>query len=339
MTDQDNTGTVSPETEQDTLHTEGDNLSTEDAIALLAQTPGEEVEEPLGYEDTEQQPAAEAPEKIAGLELENLSEDGWQEIADHLNSRGADRIAGLIKERSDLQAQLEDKPEQKEDPFARPSDPAKNPYHSVETVDELQKKAADVDEMIEWAEDLLDDNEDETGDSIIHEENEKEYTKAEIKGLLRTARKARKTHLVDRFRELQGKHQVSIQREQARQIAEEEFAWMKDENSPVRQRYEGVMSHPGLASLKDDFPEIPLVLAHAADSIHRSELKRNGNATSAPAQTKQTRMRPPANPSDGAAASAKQQAAPAKGLQALEQQFDETGNYHILEDILTLQSQ
>ena len=337
MTNQDESGIVSPETEQDTLNTESDNLSTEDAIALLAQAPEAETEDLADHEDSSQDPAAETPETIAGLDLENLTEDGWQQIADHLNSRGADRIAGLIKERSELQSKLEDRPEQQEDPFERPSDPAKNPYASVETVDELQAKAADVDEMIDWAEDLLDDNEDETGDSIIHQEGEKDYTKTEIRSLLRNARKARKVHLVNRFNELQGKQVVSMQREQARQLAEEEFAWMKDEQSPIRQRYEGVMSHPGLASLKEDFPEIPLVLAHAADSIHRSELKKNGNAPSAPA-SKQTRMRPPANPSDTAAAPAKQKSAPAKGLQALQQQYDESGDYHVLEEILALQS-
>ena len=339
MTTQDEAGTASPEEAQDALHTEVDHsLTPEQAIELLAQTPGEQAEEPLDHEDAEQQPEAEAPE-IAGIDLDNLPEESWQQIADHLNSRGADRIAGLIKERGELQARLEDKPQQQEDPFTRTSDPEKNPYHAVETVDELQKKAADVDEMIEWAEDLIDDNESESGDAIIHEEGEKEYSKQEIKGLLRSARKARKFHLVDRYQELQNRQVVSVQREQARQIAEEEFAWMKEAESPVRKRYEGVMSHPGLASLKEDFPEIPLVLAHAADSIHRSELKKTGTAVSTSAQPGQARMRPPANPSDGTAAPAKQMAAPAKGLQALEAQFDETGNYHVLEEILTLQSQ
>ena len=114
---------------------------------------------------------------------------------------------------------------------------------------------------------------------------------------------------------------------------------MKEEDSPIRQRYEGVMNHPGLAALKDDFPEIPLVLAHAADSIHRSELKKNGKAAQATATPQQTRMRPPANPSSSAAAPAKHKAAPAKALQSLEAQYNETGDYHVLEEILALQSQ
>lgn len=335
MIDQDNAEIVSS-AENDTLHTEeNDNLSPEDAVALLAQAPEEEAEEQEGVEDTDPDYEADDSE-IAGLFLDDLDEDGWQHIAEHLNSRGADRIAGLIKERSELRAKLDQEPEQKEDPFERPSDPAKNPYSSVDTVEELQQKAADVDGMIEWAEDLLDDNEDETGDSIIHQEGEKEYTKTEIRSLLRNARKARKTHLVNRFNELQGKQVVTMQRQQARQLAEEEFAWMKDESSPVRQRYEGVMSHPGLAALKDSFPEIPLVLAHAADSIHRSELKNTGKA--APPTAKQNRMRPPANPSATAAAPAKQATATPPGLQALEAQYEESGDYHVLEEILALQN-
>ena len=129
MTNQDEAGIVSP-AENDTLNTESDNLSPEDAIALLAQAPEAETEDLADHEDSSQDPAAETPETIAGLDLENLTEDGWQQIADHLNSRGADRIAGLIKERSELQAKLEDRPEQQEDPSERPSDPAKNHYSS-----------------------------------------------------------------------------------------------------------------------------------------------------------------------------------------------------------------
>ena len=185
MTNQDEAGIVSP-AENDTLNTESDNLSPEDAIALLAQAPEAETEDLADNEDSSQDPAAETPETIAGLDVENLTADGWQQISDHLNSRGADRIAGLIKERSELQSKLEDRPEQQEDPFERPSDPAKNPYASVETVDELQQKAVDVDEMIDWAEDLLDDNEDETGDSIIHEEGEKEYNSVKMHNLSKT---------------------------------------------------------------------------------------------------------------------------------------------------------
>jgi len=325
---------VSPEQEQDTLqHTGDDNLSSEEAVALLAQTPEDKSEGEAGHENASQLSDEELTETVAGLELDNLTENDWQGIADHLNSRGADRIAGLIKERSELRSTLEAREKQTEDPLARPSDPETNPYREIETVEELQAKAAEVDEMIEWGEDLLEDNEDTHSDAIIHEEDSREYTKSEIKTMLRSARKARSTHLKNRYAELQGLQHIEAERQQARQIAEDEFPWMKEEENPIRQRYEGVMSHPGLQALKDAFPEIPLVLAHAADSIHRSEQRKQGKA---PTAKQPSRLRPPENPSAGTAAPAKQVPGPAKGLENLHQQFDSSGDYRVLEEILSL---
>ena len=338
MTDQDQSGTVSPEQEQDTLHTGDDNLSEAEAVALLAQTPEDQSEGEAGHENAEQLSDEGFTETtVAGLDLDNLTENEWQGIADHLNSRGADRIAGLIKERSELRSTIEARSKQEEDPLARPSDPDKNPYREVETVEDLQQKAAEVDEMIEWADNLLEENEDEHSDAIVHEEDGREYTLKEIKGLARSARKARSTHLKNRYGELQEKQVIAAERQQARQIAEDEFAWMKEEENPIRQRWEGVMSHPGLQALKDEFPEIPLVLAHAADSIHRSEQRKAGKGQTAKQQP-QSRMRPPEHPSAGTAAPAKQAPGPVKGLENLQTQFDQTGDYRILEEILTLQN-
>jgi len=337
MTDQDQSGTVSPEQEQDTSqeHTGDDSLSSEEAVALLAQTPEDNPEGMQGHENASQPHSEESTETVAGLDLNNLTENEWQGIADHLNSRGADRIAGLIKERSELRSTIEARTKKEEDPLARTSDPEANPYREIETVEELQAKAAEVDEMIEWGEDLLEDNEETHSDAVIHEEDSKEFTKSEIKGLLRSARKARKTHLKNRYIELQGLQLAETERQQSRQIAEDEFSWMKEEANPIRQRYEGVMAHPGLQALKDAFPEIPLVIAHAADSIHRSEQRKQGKAP-AKKQT-QNRMRPPENPSAGNARPAKQEATPARGLENLHQQFNSSGDYKVLEEILSLQ--
>ena len=337
MTEQDQPGPASPGTEEAAQHTGDDNLSAEDTVALLAQAPENESEGAAGHEDASQPSDEELTETVAGLDLDNLTENDWQGIADHLNSRGADRIAGLIKERSELRSALEAREKQEEDPLARPPDPESNPYREIETVEELQAKAAEVDEMIEWADNLTEENEDTHNDAIVHEEDGREYTLREIKSMLRSARKARSTHLKNRYQELQGLQQIEAERQQARQIAEDEFAWMKEEENPIRQRWEGVMAHPGLQALKDEFPEIPLVLAHAADSIHRSEQRKAGKAPTAKRQ--QSRMRPPENPSAGTAAPAKQVPGPAKGLEDLHQQFASTGNYKVLEEILSLQSE
>ena len=337
MTDQDQPGTASPGT-QDALHTEDDSLSAEDAVALLAQAPETNPLDDAGNQDAEQNPEEENLETVAGLDLNSLSENEWQGIADHLNSRGADRIAGLIKERSELRQALDAKSTQEEeDPLARPPEPEDNPYHEIETVEDLQAKAAEVDDMIEWADNLIEENEDTHSDSVVHEEDGKEYTLREIKSLRRNARKARTIHLKNRYHELQGLQQVEAQRQQARQLAEDEFAWMKEDGNPIRERYEGLMAHPGLVALKEQFPELGLVLAHAADSIHRSEQRKQGNAPGATKQTQGRRV-PPENPGSGTAAPARQAPAAPARLESLAKQFDSTGDHKVLEEILALNS-
>ena len=336
MTDQDQPGTASPGTE-DALHTGDDSLSASDAVSLLAQAPEDQLEEEVATEEVADSNEEDFSETVAGLDLDSLSEGEWQGIADHLNSRGADRIAGLIKERSELRQKLEAEDTQQEDPLARPPDPEDNPYREINTVEELQAKASEVDDMIEWADSLIEENDNTHSDSVVHEEDGKEYTLREIKGLRRNARKARTTHLKNRYEELQGLQQIEAQRMQARQIAENEFEWMKQEDSPIRQRWEGVMAHPGLQPLKSQFPELDLVLAHAADSIHRSEQRKQGKAPTA--KQARSRMRPPENPGSGTAAPARQAPSAPAGLESLTQQFDSTGNYKVLEEILSLSSE
>ena len=196
-------------------------------------------------------------------------------------------------------------------------------------------------EMVEWASELLDDHDDEHRDTVIHEEDGQEFTKGQIRKLLRSARKAKDQHLPARFEQLQQKEELFATRAQYRNIVEEEFEWAKQEDNPIRQRFESVLNSEELQNLSESMPELPLILAHAADSIARSEARKKGDTQHAqptPQAPASQRMRPPSNPSGSTAAPAQGNSKPAQRLAALQAQFESTGDHHVLSEILEIQN-
>ena len=332
--------------ETDTRHSteQDDTLSAEDLIAQYAHA-GEEEGEP-----TDGESHADPDVQVAGLDLDNLDEDSWQEIADHLNSRGADRIAGLIKDRKSLQGKLDAKSDREENPLEETPKAENNPFQQLETVEDLKGKNTEVEEMIEWAEDLLDDNDEEHRESVIYEEDGKEYSKGEVRKLLRGAKKARDSHLPARLKQLQTedfeegqRQQLTQQRVQARKLAESEFTWMTEEGNESRERYEKVLATPAMQMVAEQDPSLPYILAHAADSIRRSEARREGIADGKVEKKLESlatsRMRPPGNPAANNAAPAKAGKGPGRMLQELRNEYGQTGDHKVLTEILTLESE
>ena len=226
----------------------------------------------------------------------------------------------------------------KENPLEEAPSAEANPFAEIDSTEGLREKYTEVNGLIEHFEEILEDYDDEHRDTVVYQEDGQDYTKAQVRKMVRAARRAKEQHLPARYEQLQQKEQVIATRAQYETAAGEQFSWMKDENSPIRQRYEQVLNNPALTALKNDMPEIPLVIAHAADSIARSEAqKQKGQpATTARApqqQQKPLRLKPPASPNGSNAAPAKQVSKPAKELQALQSQFEKTGDYRILTEI------
>lgn len=335
-----NAVSVDTATEDTTRHTEaGDDSVTPDQLVQMLSDPAEQSESEFDTEEVLDEVEEEAAQ-TAEADLESLSEEQLEQLAEQMNSRGAERIAQLIRERKELEAQIEQL-SSKENPLEEEPSAESNPFAEIVTTEDLRKKYSEVSEMVTWGQELLEDHEDEHRDTVIHEEDGQQFTKGQIRSLLRNARKAKDQHLPARFEQLQQKEQVIATRQQYRNIAEEEFDWMASEDNPVRQRFESVLNNPALQNLADEMPELPLVLAHAADSIARSEARQKGATEEAQPQKQATvskRLRPPSNPSASTAAPAKGNSKPAQRLAALQAQFEKTGDHHVLTEILEIQN-
>ena len=331
---------VDAATEDTTIHTEAaDDAVTPDQLVEMLSDQTDELEGDPGPEDGLADPEGESAQ-TAEADLESLTEEQLEQLAEQMNSRGADRIAQLIRERKELEQQIEQL-SSKENPLEEEPSAESNPFNEITSTDDLRKKFSEVSEMVEWGTELLEDHSDEHRDTVIHEEGGQEFTKGQIRKLLRSARKAKDQHLPARFDQLQQKEEVIATRQQYRNIAEEEFDWMGKEDNPTRQRFESVLNNPALQTLADEMPELPLVLAHAADSIARSEAKKQGTPEQPQPKAQATaspRLRPPSNPSASTAAPAKGNSKPAQRLQVLQQQFEQTGDHHVLTEILELQN-
>ncbi len=330
--------TVDTATQDTTQHTEvsDDSVTDDQLVEMLSDQTDNLTGEP-GSEDELSEFDGESAQ-TAEADLESLTEEQLEQLAEQMNSRGAGRIAQLIRERKELEAQIEQL-SSKENPLEEEPSAESNPFTDIVSTDDLRKKYSEVAEMVEWANDLLDDNEDEHRDTVIHEEDGTQFTKGEIRKLLRSARKAKDQHLPARFEQLQQKEELVATRQQYRNIAEEEFDWMQSEDNPVRQRFESVLNNPALQNLADEMPELPLVLAHAADSIARSEARQKGTPErEQPQANASQRLRPPSNPSASTAAPAKGNSKPAQRLAALQSQFEKTGDHHVLTEILEIQN-
>lgn len=327
-TTENETAVVDAGTEDTTLHTEtSDDVIHSDQLAEMFSDPVEEQQEEIPAEPSTEQTA----------DLDQLSEAQLEQLAEQMNSRGAERIAQLIRERKELEnkiAQLSTK----ENPLEETPAPETNPFSEIDSTEGLREKYTEVNGLIEHFEEVLEDYEDEHRDTVVYQEDGQDYTKSQVRKMVRAARRAKEQHLPARYEQLQQKEQVIATRAQYETAAGEQFAWMKDDDSPIRQRYEQVLNNPALSALKNDMPEIPLVIAHAADSIARSEAqKQKGeSATTARApqqQQKPLRLKPPASPNGSNAAPAKVASKPAKELKALQSQFEKTGDYRVLTEI------
>jgi len=246
----------------------------------------------------------------------------------------------LIKKQKTLESQLAERTQkQDEDPFINATPTEENPFKEIGDLAGLQKKHGEVTNLIEWSEDILDDATEEPRDAVIHEEDGKRYTKGEIRKLLRNARTARDKHLPGRYQQLQKDARAEADRDAHRYKAQELFGWLKEDGNALRKEYEAVLADPDIAELARRKPSVELILAHAADSINRHRTQK-GEAKAPPMIEKPIRpakLEPPANPGTNAATPTKGTSSPVKALQALQAEFDATGNPDVLTEIYAMQ--
>jgi len=321
---------------------EPSNISQEDFIEKRlggeAKTEGDSKAEP------KQEAKVKQPEKPNVLskvtDLDNLSESDLKDLSKELGSRAVARFGALTakaKAAEEKAAKLEQQLSTRTRVKYSDEDIQSNPYKDIKNPQELQAKAKELSDVIEWAEEVLFDSDDYTANDVVTSVEGKDYTKKDVRNALKNARKSKTKHLPMQFNAIRDEAQGVQMRQGYARRAIEELPWMKDQNNDVSKKYNAMIRDPRLAkSFKSASPDmraqLPYLLAHAANSLYgRKVLPTN----SEPA--KQTVSLSP--PKAGSTAATPARPSAKKKAKAYHSQFKNTGDSSDFIKLRTLQLQ
>jgi hypothetical protein len=294
----------------------------------------ESVEEESPVVDAETEAVEETAEESADdvlsqMNMDDMSEDELRELAEKLGSRAVARFGELTAKRKQAEEELARlKSEmQAEDPLKAKKPVEDNPFNDLNTVEELQSKAQEMDQVIEWAEDLIFNSDGYGPEDVVTEANGQELTKAQVRQTLRNARKTKDTFLPDRLRQLQEQAQ-SVQLKSAfAEQAKKELMWIGEEDNEVNKKYQAMIQDPRLKKLEEVMPEVsaqlPYLIAHAANSLY--------------ARKPVGSMNPPKSGIPSASVSDRSTSKKAQSIKQMSQQFRDSGNKNDFIRLRTLQ--
>lgn len=303
----------------------------------------EEVEDTEESDESTEDEGSEAEsdeQVLSQIDLDDMSEGELRELADKLGSRAVARFGELTAKRKAAEEKLQQIEAKLSAEQNNPLQPKKevknNPFDSVDTLEDLQAKATDASNVIEWAEDIMFNADGYEADDVVTEVEGKEMTKADVRNALLQARKARDKFLPARLEEIQKIEQSKQMQEHLSAQAEAELPWMTGEDNDTRREYQAIMQDPRVETLMTSLPadvkaQMPYLLAHAANSIYgRKEVK---------SAKPKVRLNPSSTSTPSAAGSEKPASRASKSIKNLSTQFKQSGNKSDFITLRTLQLQ
>jgi hypothetical protein len=279
--------------------------------------------------ESEQQPAEESDvlsKSSKEIDLESMSEQDLRELAEKLGSRAVARYGELTAKRRQAEEQLNALKQElvKRDTQKDPLETKKienNPFGDIDTVEKLQAKAKEVDEAIEWAEDILWHNEHLGAEDIVATIDGKDYTKAQVRKVMRDSQKARKDFLPAQLAEVNARQNRVAVKQQFTEAIKTELNWMQGDDNDVRKRYEILKESPllkkAMESVPDLEPYMEYMVAHAANSIYG----RRPIVESKPS----ARLNPPSMQASSSAQSEQPETRAVKAVKDIQQRFSSSG--------------
>ena len=300
----------------------------------------EEVTEETQETETEETEVKSTSEDVLSqIDLDSASEEELKELAEKLGSKAVARFGELTARRKAAEerlAQLEAEIRNKPAPEPKKKI-ANNPFSNLETVEEIQAKTQEADDVIEWAEDLLFENADHAADDVIAEIEGKEMTKAQVRHSLLQARKARKSLLPDQLSKIQAKQKGINLKNALENQAKQELPWLDGEDNDIRKQYEVIMSDTRFKEMKrilsQEIPDVAGQLdywfAHAANSMYG----RKPIVEDKPSM----KITPPKGATTSSANADKAQSRTAKSLKEMQNRFKQSGNARDFAELRKLQ--
>lgn len=291
--------------------------------------PAAEQEEEQASNDqastSESQPAGkDVPSQV---ELSELSDEDIAELAQKGKSGLLKRIAELTAKRKlaeEKAAQLEAYMAQQQN--NKPLEPKveNNPYANIASIEDLGKKAQEVNDVVEWAEDVLDRAETLGYEDIAATVDGRELTKAQVKETLRNARKARDKYLPAQKKEIEAVMQRKGLRSAFEQQAVKELDWLaSQEDNDIKRQFFAMLNDPRLKDAEKVLPEVapqlPYILAHAANSMFaRKVIPMDGKPS--------PKLTPPGAPSNAVAAGDRTPTAGERNVKEVSKRLADSGS-------------
>lgn len=348
MTETDPTGGhADPDTTQ---AAEADNITEADLIGgvLLGgeeqpETPEPETEEPEAEPETEtpeEEPEPE-PEETNGSEgidvdsiLDGLNPDEIEALGKRLGSNAVARFGELTRKRREAEEALQAATKPSEKLEATPKNRGENQFKHLDSLQAVQEEFTKLTEAVEWAEAVLDENEDSLADDVVASAGGKDYTKKQVRAIARNARKAKENDLPQRFDELRAVERGLQLRTQFDAKAKEAIPELDDKESEVGKLYDAIMADEravdALELIRERQPEIHAqwgwLMAHAARSITQN---------AKPKVTGKPKPKAPENPTPNAAPSGNHATRDSKKVSAARQAFESSGSVDDLTRFLT----
>ena len=306
---------------------EEETQEASEEIEEAAEEVTEETQEET-QEETEETTEEQSEDVLSQLDLDDMSEDDLRELADKLGSRAVARFGELTAKRKAAEerlARLESQLEDKENPLeSKKID--NNPYGNLDTIEKLQAKSDEINQVVEWAEDLIFESDGYAADDVVTEVDGKEWTKKDVRQALLKARKAQKTFLPDQLKKVQAQLEGEQLAESFDARAKQELEWLDGEDNDLRKQFQATVGDERFKKLKQvikrEAPDVAAQLdywfAHATNSIYGRK------------PVTETKKSPALNPPKSAAPSSAQPektaGRTAKALKELEARFKQSGN-------------
>ena len=324
---------------------ENENMSASDFIRRRTEqqeeenvlpVPESEAEEPSALEDNEIESQSEEVEVSEGEEdvlsninLDNLSEEQIKQLSEALSSRAVDRFGKLTARAKAAEEKAQTLEEslkaQQEEVLSSKSDIVDNPYSDLNTIKDIQEKAKEINDVIDWAEEILFDSDDYSPHDTVTEADGKTMTKAEVREALKQARKSKNKFLPDQFKKVKRTEDAVALRQQYGQKALKQFKWLGDKDSEQAKQFVQIAGHPSLQKAYEQDPDLswklPYLLAHSVDNMFGENAKK-----SAPNAKDAFKPSPPSSPSITKSKSDKTEDNSTKALKDLTQRFKSSGS-------------
>ena len=328
-----------PQSEQEETQVQPEAENTEDNTESedVASESGEITEE----EKTEDQSEDVLSQSNLDKLLDGLSEEDFNALKEKLGSRAVERFSELTyraKSAEEKLAEFQKTLESSKDPLEPTTEIKDNPYSDISDISGLQEKAQEVNNVIEWAEDLLFKSDEYGPSDVVTEIEGKEFTKSDVRESLRNARKSRDKFLPAQLQVIQSVEKGKQLEEAFAKQAKNELSWMSEESSETKGQYEAMVSDPRFKELKEKLdPELGAqlnyLIAHAANSLYGRKIIKEEATT----QPKSIKLDPPSGPSRNSPNPEKGVSSVAKALKEQSKRLEQTRSQNDWINLRTLQ--